>query len=286
MTSRSGVTSTELQAQFDAFRSRFPSRHVRVEDVDWRYLDTGGDAPPILMLPGGSYRPDNYFQLITDLADDFRVIAPAFPPVSPLGPVLRGVAAVLDDAGLGAVPVFGCSYGGYVAQAMVKSLPERVTALMLAQTGTRHFAGMRTMRAFVPLFAALPLPAIRAFTWRLWMRWFTAPPESEAFWRSRLRTELGEMSRAQHVAGVRNIVDFMATCSPAPGWLEPWSGRMLILEATGDQAFSAEQRAELRRAYPGATVRSLEAGHTALFTHPELFTAAVRGFLAGDGGGS
>lgn len=115
---------------------------------------------------------------------------------------------------------------------------------------------------------------------------FTAPPESEAFWRARLRTELLEMSRAQHVAGVRTIVDFMATCSPAPGWLELWSGRVLILEATGDRAFSAEQRQELRRAYPRATVRSLEAGHTALFTQPETFTTEIRGFLTGNGGGS
>lgn len=61
---------------------------------------------------------------------------------------------------------------------------------------------------------------------------------------------------------------------------------MLILEATGDQAFSAEQRAELRRAYPQATVRSLEAGHTALFTQPGMFTAEIRSFLTGTGGSS
>jgi 3-oxoadipate enol-lactonase len=236
----------------------------------------------VLMLPGGSHRPDNFFQLIADLADDFRIIAPAYPPVFPLRSVLRGVGAVLDAAGLRQVTVFGCSYGGYVAQAMTKAMPERVDDLVLAQTGTRHFAGLPTMRAFAALFAALPLRLIRAFTWRLWMRWFTAPPESERFWRPRLRTELAEMTRAQHLAGVRNIVDFMATCSPAPGWLAPWDGRVLVLEATDDQAFSAEQRAELRRAYPQATVRALEAGHTALFTHPELFTTEIRGFLRAD----
>lgn len=44
---------------------------------------------------GDGYRPDNYFQLITNLAGDFRVIAPAFPPVSPVRPVLRRVAVAV-----------------------------------------------------------------------------------------------------------------------------------------------------------------------------------------------
>ena len=49
---------------------------------------------------GDGYRPDNYFQLITNLAGDFRVIAPAFPPVSPLRPVLRRVAAAVPHRGV------------------------------------------------------------------------------------------------------------------------------------------------------------------------------------------
>jgi pimeloyl-ACP methyl ester carboxylesterase len=246
------ATGQQLAAAFAAFWTRFPYRRLEVEGVEWRYVDTGTDGPAVLMLPGGSYRPDNYFQLIADLADDFRIIAPAYPPVFPLRSVLRGVGAVLDAAGL--------------QQATV-------------------FAGLPTMRVVAALFTALPLRLIRAFTWRLWMRWFTAPPESERFWRARLRTELAEMTRAEHLAGVRNIVDFMATCSPAPGWLAPWDGRVLILEATDDQAFPAGQRAELRRAYPQATVRALDAGHTALFTHPELFTTEIRGFLRVDRAG-
>ncbi|GAA4750965.1 alpha/beta fold hydrolase [Actinomycetospora chibensis] len=284
MISQTAATSEQLGARFEAFWQRFPYRQVPVDGVEWHYVDTGGDAPPILMLPGGSYRPDNYFQLIDALADDFRIISPAYPPVYPLRRVLDGVAGVLDDAGLDAVTVFGCSYGGYVAQAMAQAMPERVRELVLAQTGTRHFAGPGTMRVFLPLFAAMPLSMIRAFTWRLWTRWFTAPAQSEAFWRARLRTELMEMSRPQHVAGVRNIVDFMATCTPAPGWLQPWHGRVLILEATQDQAFSAEQREELRLAYPEATVRPLTAGHTALFTAPDQFTAEIRRFFEEDGG--
>lgn len=273
------ATSEELELGFARFWERYTYRRLHVGEFDWRYIDTGVGATTILMLSGGSYRPDNYFRLISDLARDFRVIAPAYPPVHPLRTVVAGLDAILDAAEQGRVALFGCSYGGYVAQAMVTESPERVEDLILAQTGTRHFAGRKTMEVFAAIFAVLPLSLLRAFTWRLWMRWFTAPSESEAFWWARLRTELMEMTKAQHVAGARNIADFMASYKPAAGWLAPWNGRVLLLESLQDQAFSAELRAELRRAYPEATVNPLEAGHTALFTHPELFAAEIRRFL-------
>ena len=274
------ATSAQLDVEFARFRDAFPYRFLTVDGVPWRYLDAGTGDSAILMLPGGSYRPDNYFRLITDLAGDHRVIAPAYPAVHPLPKVLRGLAAILDEAGLGALTVFGCSYGGYVAQAMTKDMPDRVGSLVLAQAGTRHIIGLRGMRLFTACFALMPPAAKRAFTWRLWMRWFTAPPESAQFWLARLRAELAEMTGAQLLAGARNIVDFMAHYAPAPGWLRPWNGPLLILESLHDQAFSTAQRAELRQAYPRATVRSLDAGHTALFGQPEQFTAEIRQFGA------
>jgi pimeloyl-ACP methyl ester carboxylesterase len=234
----------------------------------------------ILMLPGSTYRPDNYFQLIDDLAADHRILAPTYPPVHPLPAVAGGLAAVLDDAGVPAATVCGWSYGGYLAQAFTKLVPDRVQNLVLAQTGTRHVYGLTIMRIFAPVFACLPLPTKRAFTRRLWQRWVTAPSSGQEFWRDRLRQELQQISNAQHTAGVANMIDFMVRCKPAPGWLAPWPGRVLILQSAGDEAFSPARQAELRAAYPGATVRTVTGGHTALFTDPGWFTAQIRSFLS------
>ena len=247
--------------------------------VVWPYLDTGGNDPVLLMLAGGTYRPDNYFQLIEDLAADHRVLAPTYPPVHPLPAVVAGLVAVLDDAGVAAATVCGWSYGGYLAQALTKETPARVQNLVLAQTGTRHVYGLTTMRLFAPVFARLPPGAKRAFTRRLWRRWFTAPPSGRQFWGHRLQEELQQISNAQHTAGVANMIDFMTRYTPAPGWLAPWTGRVLILESTEDQAFSPGRRAELRAAYPEAAVRTIAGGHTALFTDPGWFTTQIRAFL-------
>ena len=246
----------------------------------WHYLDTGGRGPVLLMLPGGTYRPDNYFQLIEDLADDHRVLAPVYPPVHPLPLVVAGLIAVLDDAGVPAATICGWSYGGYVAQVFAKEEPGRTRHLVLAQTGTRHIFGLTTMRIFATVFARLPLNMKQGFTRRLWRRWFTSPASSREFWNGRLEEELQQISDAQHTAGVANMIDFMAHYSPAPGWLAPWQGRVLILQSASDEAFKGDRQAELRAAYPEAAVRTIPGGHTALFTHPDWFTAQIRDFLA------
>ena len=37
-----------MSARFEAFSTRFPYRQLRVAGIDWAYLDTGGDASPII----------------------------------------------------------------------------------------------------------------------------------------------------------------------------------------------------------------------------------------------
>lgn len=280
MTSAGGSrTSEELQAQFTRFHARFPIRTVHVGSAAWHYLDTGGQGPVLLMLPGGTYRPDNYFQLIEDLAEDHRVLAPAYPAVHPLPIVAAGLVSVLDDAAVGSATVCGWSYGGYVAQVLAKEAPGRVRDLVLAETGTRHVFGLATMRVFAAVFACLPLRAKQSFTRRLWRRWSSTAPESQEFWNRRLEDELQQMGNRQHMAGVANMIDFMAHYEPSPGWLSPWRGRVLILQSSGDEAFSAYRQAELRAAYPGAVVQTIAGGHTALFSNPGWFTAQIRGFV-------
>ena len=272
------VGSQELQVRFERFQARFPIRSVQVGPAAWNYLDTGRQGPVLLMLPGGTYRPDNYFQLIEDLARDHRILAPAYPAVHPLPLVVAGLTALLDYAGVGSATVCGWSYGGYVAQVFAKEAPSRVRNLVLAETGTRHTFGLTTMRVFAAVFARLPLRAKQSFTRRLWRRWSSAVPESREFWDRRLEEELQQISNLQHTAGVANMIDFMAHYTPSPGWLAPWKGRVLILQSAGDEAFSADRQAELRAAYPDAVVRTITGGHTALFSNPGWFTWHIRDF--------
>jgi hypothetical protein len=50
--SQAVATSAQLRARFEAFWERFPYRHLQVDGLRWRYLDTGGDARPPLLLHG------------------------------------------------------------------------------------------------------------------------------------------------------------------------------------------------------------------------------------------
>jgi 3-oxoadipate enol-lactonase len=60
--------------------------------------------------------------------------SPAPPPGLTLDRVAAGVLAALDERGVGEVAVVGLSMGGYTAMAMLRQAPQRVRALVLADT--------------------------------------------------------------------------------------------------------------------------------------------------------
>lgn len=80
---------------------------------------------------------------IPALEDGYRVILPDYPgfgrsPYSPAQPDMRyyaeGVRELLDRLGLERVALGGLSMGGYVAFACLQLFPERISALVLANT--------------------------------------------------------------------------------------------------------------------------------------------------------
>ncbi|MFC8192489.1 alpha/beta fold hydrolase [Cellulomonas sp. NPDC057328] len=116
------------------------------------YVRSGprGDAPPVLVLPGGpglaSVRP--YTGLRADAARrglDVLMVehrgvglsrrdtsgADLPPAAVTVAAVVDDLAAVLDDAGVDRVVLHGASYGSYVAQAFGARHPDRVAAMVL-----------------------------------------------------------------------------------------------------------------------------------------------------------
>ena len=79
--------------------------------------------------------PDPFFIVIESLGRSYQVIAPAYPPVRSMAELVAGVTAILDAEGIPTAHVVGSSFGGYLAQCLVRAHPERVKMLVLAQTG-------------------------------------------------------------------------------------------------------------------------------------------------------
>ncbi|QZY30055.1 alpha/beta fold hydrolase [Nocardioides coralli] len=118
----------------------------RVErpDAEIWYHDTAGDLPVIVLLHGLAGYALEWGAVIAGLCEDFRVVSveqrghgssTRRPADVSRTAYVADVVAVLDDLGVGAVPVVGHSLGGHTAMLLAAHHPDRVSDLVLVESG-------------------------------------------------------------------------------------------------------------------------------------------------------
>lgn len=115
---------------------------ARVRGIDLSFDDVGAGAP-VVLLHGFPFDRSMWRGQVEALRGEFRVITPdlrghgesglADGPAT-MEEMARDVAALLDGLGIGRAVVGGLSMGGYVTLAFCRLFPERVSALVLADT--------------------------------------------------------------------------------------------------------------------------------------------------------
>lgn len=271
-----------LSTQFEAFRRDYVYSETSCEGRRWRYRVGGtSGGPPVLVLTGATTVPDPLFVIIADLGRRYRVIAPAYPAATHVDELVDGVGAVLDAEHVTTAHVVGSSFGGYVAQCLVRAYPDRVDSLVLAQTGVRHFAGPGAITVLRWLLELAPARAVKAFTWRTWKALLVDLGDDEPFWTALLRDILDhQLTKPKLLAVMAAMADFTAHHRPLPGGT-PAGLPVLVLASEYDRAF-ARQAAEMRAVYPDATFHTLAgAGHGAVFTHTRTYIDQILTFLDG-----
>ncbi|MGQ0841265.1 alpha/beta fold hydrolase [Actinokineospora sp.] len=143
------------------------------------YTDTGSGTP-LILLHGFPLDSRMWDGARTGLVDHVRLITPDQRGFgrTPLGDdapsletVARDVVGLLDELGLERVLLGGCSMGGYVAMALLRAAPERVSGLLLIDTkavadtdearANRHAVAERAERDGVaPWLADAMLPVL------------------------------------------------------------------------------------------------------------------------------
>ena len=115
---------------------------ARVRGIDVAYTDAGR-GPALVLLHGFPFDRSMWRGQSEALAGEFRVVAPDLRGLgeTPTGgadvtmsAMAEDVAALLDELNLRSVVLCGLSMGGYVAFEVLRLVPERVRALVLADT--------------------------------------------------------------------------------------------------------------------------------------------------------
>ncbi|AKK26894.1 alpha/beta fold hydrolase [Mycobacterium sp. EPa45] len=121
---------------------------LRVNGAEVFIADTGGDAPPVVLLHGGGPGASglsNYSRNIEALAQHFRVLVPDMPGYGrsskfvdhndPFGYLADTIRGLLDELHMPSAHLVGNSYGGAAALRLALDTPQRVGKLVLMGPG-------------------------------------------------------------------------------------------------------------------------------------------------------
>ena len=262
---------------------------ARVRDIEMAYEDAGRGEPFVLLLHGFPFDRSMWREQARALAETWRVVVP---DLRGLGETSLGeaggaatmeemaadVAALLDELNVGRAVVCGLSMGGYVALAFCRAFPERVRALVLADTRAlpdtddarraREENARRALSEGVAPIADAMMPKL------LSEGTIANRPETVA----RVR----EMILNAKPEGVAAALRGMARRRDQTDLLEEIEAPTLIVVGREDTFSTPSEAGEMRGKIRGARLRIIEgAGHLSNVERPEEFSRALVDFLRG-----
>jgi len=263
-----------------AFRTTHPREHIDLSGTVWSYLFGGQGTETILILPGGERIGDVAFPLIQQFEQEYRCLYSSYPPFPTMGELVDGLAVLLDRLSIAQVILFAASLGGDVGQCFVRKYPERVSKLILLNTGIPVERLGRTTKRMKPLVTLLPLGIVRSLVSTLLVKALSVQPEEQLFWQAMLRELVAKLTRADMVSSFDETIDYRLNYHFSPADLTTWSGNILILQSDDDPATKPEMRLALRNLYSQAQTHTFhQAGHTPFLSQPDEFYPLVRAFL-------
>jgi pimeloyl-ACP methyl ester carboxylesterase len=266
--------------RLQAFRADHPNRSLTVAGVAWQYRMLGAGDHCLLLLPGGELVNDMGFDLAAALAPRFRIVYPAYPRVTALEDLADGVEAILAAENIRSLTVLGASFGGAVAQCMIRRHPQRIERLILSNTGVPLAHLVRGRKVANAVLSAMPWPVLRGLLSRSILKLVGAPADELPFWRSYV-TELFEtrLAKADIMANLEIQLAYHQRFRFTPEDLAAWPGKIFVIESDND-IFNAERRKALRDTYPQAPVYTFHgAGHAPAFSRANEYLEVLGRFL-------
>lgn len=263
------MTNLLIQAR-DAFAARHPESRESLNSRYWGVIDTGGDGPALLLIPGTLGRADIFWQQITALAPRLRVVAVSYPDAGGISDWADDLVALLDARGLGSAAVLGSSLGGYLGQYMAEMHPGRISHLFAANT-LDTVAGIDTRQPYAQDLDNAPIDALRAGFLNAMRAWGEAQPD-QADLVDFLIAEVGGRIPEGEMRARLNALKRGPELPPAT-----LAGQaMTVIDAADDPLIPPPMRAAVRARLPGATCyRFLWGGHFPYVLRPDLYTGLI-----------
>lgn len=262
------------------------SKLARVRGIEIAYDDVGVGAP-VVLLHGFPFNRSLWCDQVEALVGMHRVITPDLrghgettvtDAPATMEMMAEDVAALLDEMGIERVVLGGLSMGGYVTLAFYRHFPERVRALVLANTRpqadtdearrTREETARKSLQEGMSMIEAAMLPKLLA----------PATLEHEPEQVARVR----EMILGTRPEGAAAALRGMAARRDQTDLLSEIKAPTLIIVGSEDAITPPKDSEAMHAKINGARLETIEgAGHVSNVERPTEFNRALAEFLRG-----
>ncbi|MEP7311249.1 MAG: alpha/beta fold hydrolase [Pseudomonadota bacterium] len=239
-------------------------------------------APPVLLLHSIATRGDMWAPQIGVWSSRFRLIVPDLPghgqtlhpPIQRMEDYADALAELLDDLALPSVAIVGLSLGGMIGQAFALRHPQRLSALVLAQTSAH--SNKQTVALWEQRMQAATEQGMRAQVPAFLQRWFTAEFLQSAPLTTRWIADMiaatplaGYLSAAAAIQRLDHLALLGTIATPT-----------LVVAGAEDKAIPPDAARAMCSHLPHARMSVIErAAHLANVEQPVAFSETVGQFL-------
>ncbi len=256
---------------------------AKINGIDIAYDDTGSGSP-VVFLHGYPFNRSLWNAQISALSNTYRLITPdlrghgdsAVTDSVTINEMATDVAGLLDTLGIERAVVGGLSMGGYVTLAFEKQFPDRVRALVLADTraqaDTAEAKAGREQQAQTAIREGMA-PIAEGMLAKLFA------PETHAT-NSAVVSRVREMMLKTNPKGAAAALRAMAIRDDHTGRLSEIRIPALILVGDQDAITPPSLSEEMHQLIPGSRlVKIAGAGHVSNLERPDEFNQALKTFL-------
>lgn len=262
-------------ASLDSFRSS-PLKSITLEARQWNYLAIGQGSESILFLHGMSGGYDIWWQQINALKGKYRIITLTYPPATSLNEMGNAVIKILDTEDIDTTNVIGSSLGGYFAQYLKTTYPNRFAKAVFANTFPPNPIYKEKNEAVASIARFLPEWLVMvAFRGNIKTTVIPASENSPLAQAYLLEQSHGRMSKQQFLARYHCVVD-----SFVPATELSRSKNILLIESDNDPLIFAELRQKMKDLYPAAQVFTFHnKGHFPYLNEGREYTELIGQFF-------
>ena len=261
--------------------SLFTFRQVPIQSLDyegnkWKYLVTGRGKESILFLHGMAGNYDFWWQQTNAFKDDYRIVSVTYPPVSSLAEMGKAITVILDKNNMQKVNVVGSSLGGYFAQYLLATYPNRIKKAVFGNTFPPNDLLEKQNSKLVVIAKILPEWLMMHFLRQgLYKNVIPAAQNDPLAKAVLVENTYGRMSKAQFVARYNCVVDKFQPNNDLQKQRD-----IMIFEADNDPLVPVELRIKLKQLYPQAQVHTFHGkGHFPYLNATVEYNQALKQFL-------